>query len=76
MKCFLCKGRIEDGFTTDVTDVESCVIIVRNVPCHKCSQCGEVSYALDVAQRLEQIVDTLRDSVTEIAIVKYSDRAA
>jgi YgiT-type zinc finger domain-containing protein len=76
MKCFFCKGNIEDSFTTDVTDLGSCVIVIRNVPCHKCSQCGEVSFTLDVAERLEQIVDALRDSVTEVAIVRYTNEAA
>ena len=78
MKCIFCKGNIADGVTTDVTDLESCVIVVRNVPCHKCVQCGEVSFSIDVSERLEKIVDTLRasDSVTEVAIVKYTDTAA
>jgi len=76
MKCFFCKGKMVDGVTTDVTDLESSVIIVRNVPCHKCSQCGEVSFALAVAERLEQIVDLLRETVTEIAIIQYSNSAA
>jgi YgiT-type zinc finger domain-containing protein len=65
-----------DGLTTDVTDLESSVIIIRNVPCHKCSQCGEVSYPLDVAERLEQLVDSLRESVAEIAVIRYTDTAA
>jgi hypothetical protein len=39
---------------------------------------GETSFTLDVAERLECIVDRLRDSdsVTEVAIIKYSDAAA
>ena len=76
MKCFFCKGIMVDSLTTDVTDLGSCVIIIRNVPCHKCAQCGEVSYTLDVSERLEQIVDSLRDSVTEVAILKYTDKVA
>jgi len=76
MKCFICKGIMVDGLTTDVTDFESSVIIIRNVPCHKCSQCGEVSFSLDVAERLEQIVDTLKESVTEIAVIQYTSSAA
>jgi YgiT-type zinc finger domain-containing protein len=75
MTGFFCKGNMTDGYATEVTDLGTCVIIIRNVPCHKCTQCGEVSYTLDVAERLEQIVDALRDSVTEVAIVKYSDQA-
>jgi len=31
---------------------------------------------LDVGERLEQIVDALRDTLTEIAVVQYSDKAA
>ena len=78
MKCIFCKGNIADGVATDVTDLESCVIVVRNVPCHKCEQCGEVSFSINVSERLEKIVDTLRasDSVTEVAIIKYTDAAA
>ena len=78
MKCIFCKGKITDGLTTDVTDLESCVIIIRNVPCHKCTQCGEVSFTLDVSERLEKIVDKLKESgsVTEIAVIRYTDTAA
>jgi len=67
---------MDDGLTTDVTDSGTSVIIIRKVPCHKCSQCGEVSFALDVAERLEQIVDELRATVTEIAVIQYSNAAA
>ena len=65
-----------DGLTTDVTDLGSSVIIVMKVPCHKCSQCGEISFALNVAERLEKIVDELKATVTEIAIIQYSNAAA
>ena len=65
-----------DALTTDVTDLESSFIIIRGVPCYKCVQCGEISFTLDVGERLEQIVDALRNSLTEIAIVQYSDKAA
>jgi YgiT-type zinc finger domain-containing protein len=65
-----------DGLTTDFTDFETGIIIIKNVPCHKCTQCGEVSFSLDVSERLEQIVDSLKGSVTEVAIVKYSNEAA
>ena len=76
MKCFFCKGKLDNGFTTDVTDVGSCIIIIRNVPCHKCTQCGEVSYTLDVSERLEQIVDGLREPATEITVLQYTSTAA
>ena len=76
MKCFFCKGKMVDGLATDVTDLGSSVIIIRSVPCYKCSQCGEVSFAPDVAERLEQMVDALRESATEVSIIQYSSVAA
>ena len=76
MKCLFCQGDMVNGLTTDMTDLETCIIIIKNVPCHKCTQCGETAYTLGVSERLEQIVDSLRDSITEVAIIKYTDKAA
>jgi len=76
MTCFFCKGEKENGFTIDVTDLGSCIVIVRGVPCYKCTQCGETTFDLVVGERLEQIVDALKDSITEIAVVQYSSVAA
>ena len=41
MTCFYCKGNIESSTTTYMTDYQGCYIIIKNVPCEKCSQCGE-----------------------------------
>ncbi|MCL2355949.1 MAG: type II toxin-antitoxin system MqsA family antitoxin [Defluviitaleaceae bacterium] len=76
MKCFFCKGDKESSLTIDVTDLGSCIIIVRGIPCHKCTQCGETTFDLIVGERLEQIVDSLRNSISEIAVVQYSSVAA
>lgn len=69
--CFMCKGHRENKLTTFMVDVGNCIIIVRNVPSQVCTQCGEVSYTDEVAEQLERIVSTLRDSMTEIAVVNY-----
>ena len=76
MKCYFCKGSLENGFTSHVSEIGESVIFIKNIPCLKCDQCGEVSYIGSVYERIEQIVDSLRSSVTEAAIVKYSDSAA
>jgi hypothetical protein len=59
-----------------MSDIGNCVIVVKNVPCLECDQCGEVSYIGEVYEQLERIVDALRDSTMEVAVVKYSDAAA
>ncbi len=72
MTCFFCKGEMENGFTTHVEELNSCIVIIRNVPCSKCTQCGEVVYSGTVAKRIEEIIDRLSNSLTEIAVVNYS----
>ena len=54
MLCANCGSRAEKGFTTSVTDPGGCLIIIRNVPCYKCTQCNEVIYTGDVVKRLKR----------------------
>ena len=76
MKCFMCKGTLQNQATTFMVDIGACIIIVRNVPSRVCTQCGEPSYSDEVARQLEGIVNALRKSITEIAVVDYTDKAA
>ena len=75
MTCFICKGRTQEMKKTYVATLEECVIIVKNVPAIVCSQCGEVYYTDEVAERLEQIVRKLQQFVKEVAIVEYENAA-
>ena len=76
MKCLSCKSETSFGTTTDVTDMGNCLVIVRNVPCHKCSECNEILYTGDVIKRLETIIKAAELAMNEVAIVDYSKMAA
>ena len=76
MKCFKCKGEMRQDFTTFVNDTDSSCIVVRRVPCLQCEQCGEVAYTGEVAENLEKIVNTAKQALTEVAVVKYPDAVA
>ena len=67
-----CGAKDEKGFTTDGTDLGSCLVIVRNVPCYKCTECNEVIYTADVVKRLENIVEQAKKVMQEISIIDYS----
>ena len=41
----------------------------------ECNQCGEVSYRNDVALQLEKIINETKNTLTEIAVVRYSNVA-
>ena len=71
MKCFFCKGDMVASTTNYMADVNGHFIIIRNVPCHKCTQCGEVTYSGTVSARLDELVAALEKMMTEVAIIDY-----
>lgn len=75
MKCQVCGAAAEKGLTTSVTDLGGCLIIVRNVPCYKCSECNEIIYTADVVQHLEAIIEAAKKLMQEVSIIDYSQAA-
>lgn len=75
MKCARCGGAARQGVTTSVTDSGDCLIIIRNVPCYKCEECGEAVYTADVVQRLEALIAAAKTLAQEISIIDYTKAA-
>ena len=63
-----------ESTTTHVADFANCVIVIRNVPCLKCTQCGETSYTGDIVQKLENVIDRVRESMSGVIVINYSDK--
>lgn len=76
MICFLCKGDLQPGSTIHSEQAGDAVVLVKNVPCLKCSQCGETVYSGEVLRRLEQILDAAHNDMAEIAVLSYREKAA
>lgn len=76
MKCFYCKGQTVEKTTKFIVDLGQCVVIVKNVPAQVCEQCGETFYSDEVAKRLENIVEFIKNSImSEVAIIDYTQAA-
>ena len=75
MTCFLCKGDVEKSTTTYMTEYNSYYIIIKNVPCTKCTQCGEEFLNGVTLQKIERILESLNSMLTEIAVVDYNKAA-
>ena len=75
MLCMECGANADKGYTTDVTDLGNCLVIVRNVPCYKCTECNEIIYTADVIKRLEGILEQAKKMMQEIAIIDYGKAA-
>jgi YgiT-type zinc finger domain-containing protein len=73
MKCFECGNEYENTVRTHVVDLKDFIIIIRNVPCLECNKCGDSIYTDDVAEKLDKIVNSLKDFMGEIAVIEYSE---
>ena len=58
-----------------MTSFNGCYIIIKNVPCKKCTQCGEEYLNGVTMKKIETIISRLKDLLTEVAIVDYNHAA-
>lgn len=75
MTCLYCKGNVENTTTTYMTDYQNCYIIIKNVPCEKCTQCGEEYLTGTTLEKIEEIIERVKNALTEIAIVDFTQAA-
>ena len=76
MNYLMYKGILADKKTTFMVELDNCIIIIKNVPSQVCKQCGEVSYSNEVAKQLEKLVNAVKNSITEITVIDYSEKVA
>ena len=74
--CMYCKNSTTvNSTTTHVVNYKNCIIVIKNVPCLECDQCGEKYYTDEVTERLELIVDMAKKLMQEIAVIDYTQVA-
>ncbi len=73
--CMYCKCKTTvSSLTTHVVNYKNCIIIIKNVPCEECEQCGEKYYSNDVAKQLESLVNMAKQLMQEISVIDYAKR--
>lgn len=76
MRCTSCKyGEMQEAVTTYFTQLNNCYIIIENVPCLKCSQCGEEFLVASVAEKIDDILDSVEKITSKIFILDYMTAA-
>ena len=74
--CMFCKNKTyTESTTTHVVNYQNCIIIIRNVACLECDQCGEKYYTDEVAEKLERLVNSAKQLMQEISVVDYKTAA-
>ena len=67
----MCKGNVIETNRTYIQEFDNGIITIKNVPALVCSQCGEVYYSDEIAEKLEEIVDRLQIMVKDVAIFEF-----
>lgn len=76
MQCFCCKGEMKDSTTVHFVSLKKCMVIIKNVPCVECVQCGEKYYTDTITERLDEIVAAIGGLTTELAVVDFTGKVA
>lgn len=66
---------MEESRTTYFAQLKDCYVIIENVPCLKCGQCGDVVFRCSAAEKIDDILDDLEKIVSKISIIDYSKAA-
>ena len=76
MNCFMCKVELTEKKVNYMVDLESTIIIIKGVPAKVCAQCGEQYFDDETSEKIESIVNRLKDLSTEVTIVNYNENVA
>lgn len=76
MRCLTCKnGTMNESVTTYFAQLNNCYVIIENVPCMKCEQCGEEFFTASVLEKIDDILDQLEKIASKIFIMDYTTAA-
>ena len=61
--------------TTFTVEYNSCIIVIKNVPCLECSMCCEIIFTDEVSARFESMVEAAKTIMQDIAVIDYTKAA-
>ena len=75
IKCMRCGKDVYKSTTTEAIEMDFGLLVIRNIPCYKCSECDEIFYTGDVALKIEEITETVKQFAQEVTIIDYKKAA-
>ena len=75
MSCFYCKGNIIPSTTVYTAQIGNAIIVIKNVPCEECDQCGEIEISHEVMMNINRIIKAAKQLMQEIAVIDYQTAA-
>lgn len=76
--CAFCGGKLKPDIIDYVEKIDNYIIVIKNVPCEKCTQCGEEYFPGTVAKHLESILNSIQMISSEITVtvIDYTTKVA
>jgi YgiT-type zinc finger domain-containing protein len=72
MKCVICQyGETEPGTTTVALTREETTIVIRDVPAHICTTCGEEYVDAVIGKRLSLIAEKAVNEGVQVDVRRY-----
>jgi YgiT-type zinc finger domain-containing protein len=77
MNCLICKGgQMIESFEPYFVKLQNGYLIIENVPCWKCEQCGEVLFSMSVLEKIEELIADCEKLSRKISLIDYQKTAA
>lgn len=64
-----------DSKTTYFANLPNCYLIIENVPCKKCTQCGEEVFSMSVIECIDQIIASVKKLAGKVCVLEYQSAA-
>lgn len=76
--CISCGGTKKPDITEYIQKQDNFIAVIKNVPCLKCTQCGETYFEGKTVEKLESILDGIKVIASEItvSVIDYHNNVA
>lgn len=64
-----------DAITIYVEKLQNGILIIKNVPCKKCVQCGEEFFSMAIMKEIEKLSRMAGNIISEVMIIDYNKAA-
>ena len=76
MKCSICNGgELIEAKNSYFAQLPNGYVIIENVPCFSCSQCGEVVYSIEIMEKIDELLEQIQNIASKIFIMDFAKAA-
>ncbi|MCL2637637.1 MAG: type II toxin-antitoxin system MqsA family antitoxin [Oscillospiraceae bacterium] len=77
--CVFCKGNLKPSMTDYIEKSDNNIILIREVPCEECEQCGEPFFDNNIVKEIERILNQIQYNISSeisLTVINYDKNVA